>query len=88
MDGELGFTYTLYIRLLMHITMKTNVEKLLQRELEILNHSIDMKIIKGVSYAKEARRHKYLLARLLSSKKASRSSFFSRLSFPTPFLYR
>ncbi|KND48906.1 MAG: hypothetical protein AB200_00565 [Parcubacteria bacterium C7867-005] len=64
-----------------------NVEKILRKELETLNNTIDKKILKGLSYAKEAREHKYLLARLLERKRASRLSFFSKLSFvPTFFL--
>ena len=66
---------------------KQNVEKMLFKELESLNNTIDMKIIKGLSYAREARQHKYLLARLLQTKKASRTSLFGRFSFvPTLFL--
>lgn len=66
---------------------KHNVEKMLYKELEALNNTIDMKIIKGLSYVKEANAHKYLLARLLQSKKASKHSIFSRWSFvPTLFL--
>ena len=65
---------------------KYNVEKMLHIELESLNNRIDMKIIKGLSYTKEARQHKYLLARLLQSKKSSRISIFSRMSFVPTFL--
>lgn len=43
---------------------KYNLEKALRRELEVLNDIIDQKIIKGLSYAKEARRHKFLLVSL------------------------
>jgi len=64
---------------------KTNVEKMLTAELESLNNTIDMKIIKGQSYVKEARQHKYLMARLVQSKK-SRVSFLGRLSF-VPMLF-
>ena len=43
---------------------KNKLEKALRRELEILNESIDHKIVKGLSYAKEAKRHKFLLLSL------------------------
>jgi hypothetical protein len=33
-------------------------------ELQRLNHDIDMKIIKGLPYKRESKRHKFLLARL------------------------
>ncbi|MFA6050538.1 MAG: hypothetical protein WC761_05065 [Candidatus Paceibacterota bacterium] len=36
----------------------------IQIELERLNAEIDVKIIKGTSYRQEARRHKFLMARL------------------------
>ena len=64
---------------------KINVEKMLLTELEALNRTIDMKIIKGYSYVKEARQHKYLLARLTQSRK-SRMSFLGKLSF-VPMLF-
>lgn len=59
---------------------KQNVEKMLSTELEALNNIIDMKIVKGFPYTKEAREHKYLLARLMQSKKRSKSSFLNVLS--------
>ena len=43
---------------------KQTLEKTLKRELEILNDVIDHKIIKGQSYAREARRHKFILSQL------------------------
>ena len=43
---------------------KNKLEKALRRELEILNESIDHKIVRGLSYAKEAKRHKFLLLSL------------------------
>jgi hypothetical protein len=62
-----------------------NVEKMLFTELESLNNTIDMKIIKGLSYVKEAKQHKYLLARLLQNKKYSKQSMFGRFSFVPAF---
>jgi hypothetical protein len=48
-------------------------EKEIRKELDRLNRRIDEKIIRGLSYAQEARRHKQLIARLRPQK-----SFFSR----------
>lgn len=41
-----------------------NLEKQLKKQLEALNEIIDRKIVRGVSYSKEAREHKYVLTRL------------------------
>lgn len=61
---------------------KQNFEKALRDELEILNDTIDRKIIKGLSYTREARRHKMILSQILDiRRKSSRSSWFSRLGF-------
>ncbi|MDB5254370.1 MAG: hypothetical protein JWL80_436 [Parcubacteria group bacterium] len=65
---------------------KQNVEKMLKSELESLNTRIDQKIIKGLSYARDAKQHKYLLARIAQIRKASRPAFFQKFSFvPTLF---
>lgn len=53
---------------------KQNLEKILRRELEALNDQIDEKIIKGLSYAREAKRHKFLLSSLASVRREVRSS--------------
>ncbi len=45
---------------------KYNLEKALRRELSVLNEIIDRKIIRGLSYSKEAKRHKYVLKSLAS----------------------
>ncbi|MDB5266237.1 MAG: hypothetical protein JWN89_52 [Parcubacteria group bacterium] len=66
---------------------KHNVEKMLRTELEALNNTIDMKIVRGQSYVREARAHKYLLARISQMRKVARGGFFQKLSFvPTLFL--
>ncbi len=59
---------------------KQNLEKELRRELESINDIIDRKIIKGQSYVREARRHKFLLTSIANLRRASRvqSSWFSR----------
>lgn len=53
---------------------KQNLEKILRRELEVLNDQIDQKIIKGLSYAREAKRHKFLLSSLANVRREARSS--------------
>ena len=59
---------------------KYKLEKTLRRELGVLNEQIDLKIIKGLSYAREARRHKFLVSRLSDMQRESKSnaSWFSK----------
>ncbi|MCX6701837.1 MAG: hypothetical protein NTX96_01415 [Candidatus Zambryskibacteria bacterium] len=52
---------------------KQNLEKVLRRELEVLNDQIDEKIIRGLSYAREAKRHKFILSSLANIHRESRS---------------
>lgn len=52
-------------------------QKTLRRELARLNQKIDMMIIKGQSYAHEAKKHKMLTRQLRT---LSGQSFFSRLT--------
>lgn len=52
-----------------------NLEKSLRRELVNLNEQIDRKIIRGVSYAKEAHQHKLVLSSLARLRQRSRSQF-------------
>ena len=59
---------------------KQNLEKALREELEVLNDVIDKRIIKGLSYVREARRHKFLLSSIANLRRASRvhSGWFSK----------
>jgi hypothetical protein len=50
--------------------------KILQRELESLNKRIDLKIMEGQSYAKEAKEHKMILRKMQQHK---RKTFFNQL---------
>jgi hypothetical protein len=50
--------------------------KILQRELDKLNKQIDMKIMEGVSYSKEAKEHKLLLRKMHQH---TRKSFFNKI---------
>ncbi len=43
---------------------------MLRKELQALNDQIDEKIIRGLSYGKEARRHKFILNRLSDIQRA------------------
>ena len=53
--------------------------KMLEHEIQKINKKIDLKILQGENYFKEARDHKLLLQKV---RYHSRKSFFSRL-FPT-----
>lgn len=54
---------------------KNNIERGIRIELDRLNEVIDRKIMRGVTYRKEAERHSFLRARLAQ---VSRSRIFSR----------
>ncbi len=49
-----------------------------KRELKKLNHEIDLKIIKGLPYRAEARRHRFLTTQFYTFSSPSRISFFRR----------
>jgi len=59
---------------------KYQLAQSVQKELEVLNRRIDQKILRGISYAMEARRHRMLLSKLTRLNQHSYPSFFSRLS--------
>lgn len=69
LTGERSFTYNdLYkkalreiIKIIIKIMSKQNVEKALKKELQILNEVIDRKIVRGLSYSRESKRHKFVL---------------------------
>lgn len=54
---------------------KTQTQKAIRQELNWLNTIIDQKIIKGLSYSKEAHRHKSLVSQLSH---IQRSNWLSR----------
>jgi hypothetical protein len=58
--------------------------KMLDKEIQRINKRIDLKILQGEKYFKEAREHKLLLKKV---RYHSRRSFFSRF-FPTLFSSR
>ncbi len=53
--------------------------KMLEREIQKINKKIDLKILQGEKYMKEAREHKLLLRKV---RYHARQNFFNRL-FPT-----
>lgn len=59
---------------------KQNFEKTLKKELEVLNDVIDQKIIKGLPYTKESRRHRFIMKRLndIHAKGGSRFSWLTK----------
>jgi hypothetical protein len=54
---------------------KYELKKTVQRQLRELNWRIDMKILSGLSYREEARRHKILLRQLEHLRKSERGIF-------------
>ena len=54
-----------------------NLERTLRAQLDVLNDIIDRKIVRGLSYTREAREHKQILYRL-SNLKRSRSNWSFR----------
>ena len=60
--GELEFTYTMGIQIIWNSKMST--QKLihtLSSELQHINEEIDLKVIRGIPYKREAKRHKLLM---------------------------
>ncbi len=55
--------------------------KIIERELQSINKRIDMKILQGVEYRKEARDHKILQRKM---RLHSRQSFFDRFFMALP----
>ncbi|MEK7609496.1 MAG: hypothetical protein AAB470_00030 [Patescibacteria group bacterium] len=65
---------------------KHQVIKTIRMEISQLNQEIDLRIIKGLSYRREALRHKLLKAQL--ARLAPSSNWFSRsLSFVSTFMF-
>jgi hypothetical protein len=60
-----------------------NLERKLTRELEDLNDLIDDKITRGLSYSREAKRHKFLLISLANIRRSKVKSnwLLNSLSF-------
>jgi hypothetical protein len=52
--------------------------KTIQSELEKINDEIDLKIIRGIAYRKEAQRHKFLLSHLTRAVRKDRTGWLHR----------
>lgn len=65
-----------------------HLEKALKRELEALNDQIDRKIVRGLSYTREAGKHKLVLASLTNLRRTqARAGWFGRsLNFSSAFI--
>ena len=50
----------------------------LKKEIKKLNHDIDLKIIKGLPYKAEARRHRFLVSQFYGFYESSKKSWFQR----------
>lgn len=57
---------------------KRHLERVLESELKKINEAIDMKIIQGLPYIREAKRHKLLSVRLNMLRKEIHPSIFAR----------
>ncbi len=59
---------------------KITLEKTIREELQQINNVIDVKILKGLSYKREALRHRFLLSRLSDLHRLPRfsSNWFER----------
>ena len=68
---------------------KNNVTKEIQKEINILNQEIDRKIVRGLSYRREAQRHQYLRVQLYKMTRASQSSGWmtKSLGFVSTFIF-
>lgn len=61
---------------------------MIQKEIDLLNEVIDLRIIKGLSYYGEARRHKLLRAQLERVSPHARSSWFQKsMKLASAFLF-
>lgn len=66
---------------------KHHTVKILRAELERVNNEIDMRIIKGLSYAREARRHKLLTSQLRRLAPRQFTLLGRSLSFVSAFMF-
>ncbi|MFA6459039.1 MAG: hypothetical protein WCV79_01410 [Candidatus Paceibacterota bacterium] len=61
--------------------------KEIRQEIDRLNQEIDLRIIRGISYAKEARRHKFLMSQLRRLRPSTLAWLSRSLSFASMFLF-
>lgn len=60
---------------------KKETIKSIQKEIDCINKRIDEKIVRGLPYKTEARRHKILLSQLSKSTNNAEIGIFSKLEF-------
>ena len=65
---------------------KHQIVKSLRSEIKKINYVIDEKIIHGLPYSREARRHKFLISQMNRLNPPSSSWFFRSMSFVTMFM--
>lgn len=85
MTGEHSFTYTAYRSLitdsllyLLHFMTRSQYVSRLEKQLKQLNEVIDFKIMHGMRYSIESRKHRMILQKIREQR---RSQIFGRL-FP------
>ena len=88
-DSERAFTYTKYIGRTNYKIKNNNAMsqtqylKMLEREINKINKKIDLKILQGQEYRKEARDHKLLLRKVRYNARKSFMDRFVNLFFRT-----
>jgi len=80
LDGELSFTYTVFMS-------KHQAIRAIRSEIDRLNQEIDLRIIRGVSYRREALRHKQLTSQLARLAPRRSNWFGKSASFVSMFLF-
>ena len=83
--GERMFTYTVYIQITATTMSKHQALRTIRSEVERLNQEIDLRIIKGMSYARQAKRHKMLMNQLAQLSSSGHSWFSRSMNFVSSF---
>ena len=65
---------------------KHQIVKSLRSEIKKINYVIDQKILQGIPYSREARRHKFLISQLNRLTPPSSNWFARSMSFVTMFM--
>ncbi len=65
---------------------KHQIVKSLRAEIKKINYVIDQKIIQGLPYSREARRHKFLISQLNRLAPPSQNWLFRSMSYVTMFM--
>ena len=68
--------------------IKYRTARIIKKELARINEMIDIKIIKGLSYRTEARRHRFLMSQLAHVEQSARVLWFEKpIRFVSTFLF-